>query len=68
MKMIFVVFAQEQNGKYFAVADTIRTGQNLTAYIYSGIIPKYATCAKAENRRRKSPPHGMNHTKQTEQI
>lgn len=33
MKMIFVVFAQEQNGKYFAVADTIRTGQNLTAYI-----------------------------------
>ena len=33
MKMIFVVFQQEQNGKYFAVADTIRTGQNLTAYI-----------------------------------
>ncbi len=33
MKMIFVVIAQEQNGKYFAVADTIRTGENLTAYI-----------------------------------
>lgn len=33
MKMIFVVFVQEQNGKYFAVPDTIRTGQNLTAYI-----------------------------------
>ena len=33
MKMIFVVFQQELNGKYFAVADTIRTGQNLSAYI-----------------------------------
>lgn len=33
MKMIFVVFQQEQNGKYFAVADTIRTGYNLTAFI-----------------------------------
>lgn len=32
MKMIFVVFSQEQNGKYFAVADTIRTGENLIAY------------------------------------
>lgn len=33
MKMIFVVFQQEMNGKYFVVADTIRTGENLTAYI-----------------------------------
>lgn len=33
MKMIFVVFQQEQNGKYFAVADTIRTGENLIAYV-----------------------------------
>jgi len=32
MKRIFVVFSQEQNGKYFAVADTIRTGENLIAY------------------------------------
>lgn len=32
MKMIFVVFSQEQNGKYFAAADAIRTGENLIAY------------------------------------
>lgn len=32
MKRIFVVFSQELNGKYFAVADTIRTGENLIAY------------------------------------
>lgn len=33
MKMIFCVFVQTVNGKHFAVADTIRTGQNLAAYI-----------------------------------
>lgn len=33
MKMIFCVFVQTLNGKHFAVADTIRTGQNLAAYI-----------------------------------
>ena len=32
MKSIFVVFVQEKDGKYFAVADTIRTGQNLIPY------------------------------------
>ena len=32
MKMIFVVFSIEQDGKYYAVADTIRTGNNLLAY------------------------------------
>lgn len=29
MKMIFVVFQIEQNGKFYAIADTIRTGVNL---------------------------------------
>lgn len=29
MKMIFVVFSIQQNGKFYAVADTIRTGENL---------------------------------------
>lgn len=33
MKMIFVVFSIEQGGKLYAVADAIRTGQNLTAYL-----------------------------------
>lgn len=33
MKMIFVVFDIEQDGKRYAVADTIRTGQNLAAYL-----------------------------------
>lgn len=52
MKMIFVVFAQEQNGKYFAVADTIRTGQNLTAYIYI-YIQRYNSkiCHLCESRK-----------------
>jgi hypothetical protein len=31
MKMIFVVFQIEQNGKFCAIADTIRTGENLIA-------------------------------------
>ena len=48
MKMIFVVFSQEQNGKYFAVADTIRTGENLIAYCrrYNSNI-----CHLCENRK-----------------
>lgn len=33
MKKIFVVFRIEQDGKYYAVADTIRTGENLAAYL-----------------------------------
>ena len=33
MKMIFVVFDIEQNGKRHAIADTIRTGENLKSYI-----------------------------------
>ena len=32
MKMIFVVFSIEQSGKFYAVADTIRTGENLLAH------------------------------------
>ena len=32
MKMIFVVFRTEQSGKFYAVADTIRTGENLLAH------------------------------------
>lgn len=33
MKMIFVVFSIEQNGKRYAIADTIRTGENLKSFI-----------------------------------
>lgn len=33
MKMIFVVFSITQDGKRYAVADTIRTGENLKSYI-----------------------------------
>lgn len=32
MKMIFVVFSIKQDGKFYAVADTIRTGENLLAH------------------------------------
>lgn len=32
MKMIFVVFEFEQNGKRHAIAETIRTGENLLTY------------------------------------
>lgn len=32
MKMIFVVFEMKMDGKYYAAADTIRTGENLIAY------------------------------------
>lgn len=48
MKMIFVVFVQEQNGKFCAIADTIRTGENLTAY-----IQRYKTniCHLCESRK-----------------
>lgn len=33
MKQIFVVFNVEQNGKCHAIADTIRTGENLKTHI-----------------------------------
>lgn len=33
MKKIFVVIVQEQNGKFFAYADTIKTGENLIPFI-----------------------------------
>ena len=33
MKMIFIVFDIEQNGKRYAIADTIRTGENLKSFI-----------------------------------
>lgn len=32
MKMIFVVFDIKQDGKHYAIADTIRTGENLMAH------------------------------------
>lgn len=32
MKKIFVVFNIDENNKYHAVADTIRTGENLLAH------------------------------------
>ena len=32
MKMIFVVFSITQNGKHHAIADTIRTGENLLTH------------------------------------
>lgn len=48
MKMIFVVFVQEQDGKYYAIADTIRTGENLVAH-----IKRYnsKTCHLCESRK-----------------
>lgn len=33
MKKIFVVFAVEENGKYYAYADTIKTNENLIYHI-----------------------------------
>ncbi len=33
MKKIFVVLVEQENNKFFAVADTIRTGENLAAYL-----------------------------------
>lgn len=33
MKKIFVVFVIEESGKYYAYADTIKTGENLIYYI-----------------------------------
>ena len=32
MKMIFVVYVAERDGKYAAIADTIKTGENLTVH------------------------------------
>ena len=32
MKLIFVVFVVERDGKYLALADTIRTGENLVSH------------------------------------
>lgn len=32
MKKIFVVFVTEFDGKYYATADTIKTGENLLSY------------------------------------
>ena len=32
MKKIFVVFSMEQGGKYYAFADTIRTGENILSH------------------------------------
>lgn len=32
MKNIFIVFNVSENGKFFAIADTIRTGENLLAF------------------------------------
>lgn len=33
MKLIFVVFSITQDGKHHAIADTIRTGENLKSHI-----------------------------------
>lgn len=33
MKKIYVVYVITENGKHYAAADTIRTGENLKAYI-----------------------------------
>ena len=33
MKMIFVVFSIIQDGKRYAIADTIRTGENLKSHL-----------------------------------
>jgi hypothetical protein len=48
MKMIFVVVVTTENGKYFAFADTIATGNNLIA-----ILKRYNAdiCHLCESRR-----------------
>ena len=48
MKMIFVAVTEEINGKYYAFADTIKTGENLVA-----AIEKYGSkcCHLCENRK-----------------
>lgn len=33
MKNIYIVIQQEENGKYYAFADSIRTGENLKPFI-----------------------------------
>ena len=33
MKIIYVVFSIKQDGKRYAIADTIRAGENLKSYI-----------------------------------
>ena len=33
MKKIYIVIQQEENGKYYAFADAIRTGENLKPFI-----------------------------------
>ena len=48
MKMIFVVFVIEENGKYHAFADTIRTGENL---IYHCHRYNAITCHLCESRK-----------------
>ncbi len=33
MKRIYIVIQKEENGKYYAFADTIKTGENLKPFI-----------------------------------
>lgn len=48
MKMIFVVVVNKIHGKYYAIADTIKTGENLIS-----ILNRYNTniCHLCENRK-----------------
>lgn len=48
MKMIFVVFVVERDGKYQAIPDTIRTGENL---VYHCTRYNAKTCHLCESRR-----------------
>lgn len=45
--MIFVVFVLEENGKYWATADTIRTGQDLLTVMQ---WRNYHVCHLCESR------------------
>ena len=50
MKMIFVVYQiEDENGKYYAFADTIKTGQNLRNFI--GKFRGEKVCHLCESRK-----------------
>lgn len=53
MKIIFVVVVTAENGKYFAFADTIATGNNLTGNNLIAILKRYNAdiCHLCESRR-----------------
>lgn len=64
MKMIFVVVTQTINGKNYAFADTIKTGETSPPILLAMVLIS-VICAKAENKLKKSLMHGTNHTRKT---